>query len=60
MNLILNSIQSIEKDQGKITIHLEKEDEYDRITIEVPIKDADEEFLTYPPHQENCLCIIFK
>ena len=34
INLILNSIQSIGKDHGKITINLEKEDEYDKITIE--------------------------
>jgi signal transduction histidine kinase len=34
INLILNSVQSIGKDHGKITINLEKEDEYDKITIE--------------------------
>jgi len=34
INLILNSIQVIEKDQGKIIINLEKEDEFDKITIE--------------------------
>ncbi|MBC8516013.1 MAG: HAMP domain-containing histidine kinase [Nitrosopumilus sp.] len=34
INLILNSIQSIGNDQGKITINLEKEDESDKITIE--------------------------
>lgn len=34
INLILNSIQSIGNDQGKITINLEKEDESDKIIIE--------------------------
>jgi len=34
INLISNSIHAIENDQGKIMIHLEKQDEYDKITIE--------------------------
>jgi signal transduction histidine kinase len=34
INLISNSIHAIGDDQGKIMIHLEKQDEYDKITIE--------------------------
>ena len=34
INLISNSIHAIEKDQGKIIINLEKEDQFDKITIE--------------------------
>ena len=34
INLISNSIHAIGNDQGKIMIHLEKQDEYDKITVE--------------------------
>ena len=46
INLILNSIQAIEKNQGKITINLQTENEFDKITIEdtgsgIPQKSLD-------------------